>query len=116
MRHYITPIAAGLVTGLCLAATIVAAQAKAPEIVISQKNKKFLPGSVTAKVGDVLTFVNDEKRKRHNIYSKSKNFKYLKIKKQKPGDRGSVTLKNAGTAVIRCALHPKMKLTVVVTK
>ena len=116
MKNIVTPIAAGLLTGFCLAATIVAAQAKATDIVISQKGKKFVPGTVQAKVGDTLTFVNEEKRKRHNVYSKTAGFKYLKIRKQKPGDRDSVTLKNAGTATIRCALHPKMKLTVVVTE
>ncbi|MBT4486190.1 MAG: methylamine utilization protein [Rhodospirillaceae bacterium] len=116
MKKIFTPIAAGLLTGLFLSATIVAAQGKVSEIVISQKGKKFVPGRVEAKVGDVLTFVNEEKRKRHNVYSKTAGFKYLKIRKQKPGDRDSVTLKNAGTATIRCALHPKMKLTVVVTE
>ena len=114
MRHFIAPIAGGLLTSLFLAATLVPAQAA--EFIISQKDKKFLPTTVEAKVGDVLTFVNDEKRKRHNIYTRSSEFSYLKIKKQKPGDRESVTLTNAGTVVVLCALHPKMKLTIVVSK
>ncbi len=67
MRKYVAPIAGGLLTGLCLAGFIAVAQAKAGEIVISQKGKKFVPGTVEAKVGDVLTYVNDEKRKRHNV-------------------------------------------------
>lgn len=116
MKKLIAPITAGLITGFCLAATIVAAQAKATEIIISQKGKKFVPGAVQVKVGDTLTFVNEEKRKRHNVYTRSADFSYLKIRKQKPGDRDSVTLKNAGTAIIKCALHPKMKLTVIVTE
>ena len=116
MKKLIAPITAGLITGFCLAATIVAAQAKATEIIISQKGKKFVPGTVQVKVGDPLTFVNEEKRKRHNVYTRSADFSYLKIRKQKPGDRDSVTLKNAGTAIIKCALHPKMKLTVIVTE
>jgi len=116
MKKLIAPITAGLITGFCLAATIVAAQAKATEIIISQKGKKFVPGTVQVKVGDTLTFVNEEKRKRHNVYTRSADFSYLKIRKQKPGDRDSVTLKNAGTAIIKCALHPKMKLTVIVTE
>ncbi len=116
MKTYITPIATGLLTGLCLAGMIVAAQARATEIIISQEGKKFVPGAIEAKVGDTLTFVNNEKRKRHNVYTKTAGFKYLKIRKQKPGDRDSVTLKNAGTALVRCALHPKMKLKIVVTE
>ena len=116
MTNNITTVATGFLTGQALAAMIVTAQAAGKEIVISQKGKKFVPRTVQAKVGDILTFVNNEKRKRHNVYTRSEGFKYLKIKKQKPGDRDSVTLKTAGTAVIKCALHPKMKLTVVVTK
>ena len=65
--------------------------------------------------GDILTFVNGENRKRHNVFSRSSKFSYLSIKKQKPGDRESVTLKNTGTAVVLCGLHPKMKLTIVGT-
>ena len=114
MRQFITSIAGGLLTGLFLAATLVPAQAA--EIVISQKDKKFIPATVEARVGDVLTFVNDESRKRHNIFTRSSEFSYLKIKKQKPGDRESVTLTNSGTAEVLCALHPKMKLTIVVTE
>jgi plastocyanin len=111
MRHFFAPIAGSLLTGLLLAAPLQAA-----EIIISQKDKKFVPNMVEAKVGDVLTFVNDEERKRHNIYTRAPEFDYLKIKKQKPGDRESVTLKNAGTVEVLCALHPKMKLTIVITE
>ena len=116
MKILKAPTAAVALIALCLAGTLTATQAVAAEIVIVQKGKKFVPGKVNAKVGDTLTFVNEERRKRHNVYSKSAGFKYLKVKKQKPGDRDSVTIKNAGTAVILCALHPKMKLTVVITK
>jgi len=107
-------MAGGFLTSLLLAATLASPQAA--EIILSQKDKKFIPAKVEAKVGDSLTFVNDEKRKRHNIFTRSSEFSYLKIKKQKPGDRESVTLKNAGTVVVLCALHPKMKLTIVVTE
>jgi plastocyanin len=118
MRHFDikTLVPAITLVALCMTGTLFTTEAVAADIVISQKGKKFVPIKVNAKVGDTLTFVNEEKRKRHNVYSKSAGFKYLKIKKQKPGDRDSVTIKNAGTAVILCALHPKMKLTVVITK
>ena len=116
MTQYLKIITAGFLTGLAVAAMLVTAQAATNEIIISQEGKKFVPGQVQAKVGDTLTFINNEKRKRHNIYTRSDGFRYLKIKKQKPGDKDSVTIKNSGTAVIRCALHPKMKLTVVVTE
>lgn len=114
MRPLFSPIAAAALMAAILAGTIDPTNAKAVEFVIIQKDKKFVPNEIVAKVGDTLTFVNDEKRKRHNVFSSSPGFDYLDIKKQKPGDQDSVTLKNAGTAVIRCALHPKMMLTIVI--
>ena len=87
----------------------------AAEYVISQKDREFVPGELRIKVGDTLTFVNAEKRRRHNVYSKSSDFNYVKIRKQKPGDRDSVVIKSAGTLELRCALHPKMMLTVYVS-
>ena len=114
MRDPFSTIAAAALLLASLAGPLVPANARAVEIVISQKDKRFVPNRIEAKVGDTLTFVNDEKRKRHNVYTSTAGFEYLDIKKQKPGDRDSVTLKNAGTIVIQCALHPKMKLTVLV--
>lgn len=116
MRNSMIRIAIVALMALWLTGTLGATGAMAAEIVISQKGKKFVPGNIQAKVGDTLTFVNEEKRKRHNVYSKTPGFEYLKIKKQKPGGRDSVAIKNAGTAVILCALHPKMKLTVVISE
>ena len=88
----------------------------AAEQVITQKDKKFIPGELRIKVGDTLTFVNAEKRRRHNVYSKNDDFAYVKIRKQKPGDEDSVVIKSAGTIELRCALHPKMMMVVYVSE
>ncbi len=114
MRYLYSPFAAAALVVAYLAGALVPANAKAVEIIVIQKDKKFVPNEIEARVGDTLTFVNDEKRKRHNVFSSSPGFEYLDIRKQKPGDRDSVTLKNAGTAIIQCALHPKMKVTIVI--
>ncbi len=87
----------------------------AAEYMVSQKDRKFIPGELRIKVGDTLTFVNAEKRRRHNVYSKSSDFDYVNIRKQKPGDKDSVVIKNAGTLELRCALHPKMAMMVYVS-
>ena len=90
--------------------------ALAEEFTIVQKGKKFIPSQLDIKVGDTLVFINEEKKKRHNVYTKSPDYKYVKVRKQKPGDKDSVVIANAGTLEILCALHPKMKLTVNVTE
>ncbi len=90
--------------------------ALATEFTIVQKDKKFMPSQLDIKVGDTLVFVNEETKRRHNIYTKSPDFKYVKVRKQKPGDKDSVAITSAGIIKILCALHPKMKLTVNVTE
>ncbi len=80
------------------------------EHIITQKGKKFSPGEISIKVGDTVTFVNDDKT-RHNVFSRTSGHKF-KIKKQKPGARDSITFDSAGLVDVRCAIHPKMKLTI----
>lgn len=91
--------------------------AQAKEWIVEQVDKKFAPLKLDIKVGDTLTFINAEKKKRrHNIYTKSDGFKYVKVRKQLPGDKDSVVIKNAGTIKVLCALHPRMKMTVNVSE
>ncbi len=90
-----------------------ASQAVAGSTVVNQINKKFDPKSVNIKVGDSLVFKNIEKKKRrHNVYSKTKGFEYVKIKTQNRGQSNEIKITNAGTFEVRCAFHPKMKMTV----
>ena len=96
--------------------SILALPAWGAETVITQKNKKFLPNEVTIKVGDTLTFVNAEKRHRHNVYTQNEKFRYVKAKIQKPGQQNSIVVNDAGSFKIECALHPRMSLMVTVTQ
>jgi len=89
---------------------------QAAEIMVNQKGKKFVPKKVTAKVGDVMVFSNIEKKKiRHNVYSKTPGFEYIKVKIQKPGQSNKIKLTKAGTFEVRCSFHPRMKMKVTVT-
>jgi len=102
-----------LVISLAILLTPLAAIAGA-EYTVSQKGKKFRPAEIGINVGDSITFVNDDKT-RHNVYSKSAGLEF-KIKKQKPGDRNTITFGRAGRAEVRCAIHPKMKLVITVSE
>jgi plastocyanin len=91
--------------------------ASAGSVNVDQINKKFKPGKVSIKVGDTLVFRNVEKKKRrHNVYSKTPGFEYVKIKVQNRGQSNEIKITNAGTFEVRCAFHPKMKMTVNATK
>jgi|GEM_PF-3130367 len=89
----------------------------AKEWTVIQVDKEFQPATLNVKVGDTITFVNAETRKRrHTVYTDSAGFQYIRIRKQLPGDKTSIVIRNTGSAAIRCALHPGMKLTLLVTQ
>jgi plastocyanin len=83
--------------------------AGAAEIVVTQKAKKFDVKKVSLKAGDSIKFVNSDSIT-HNIYS-SKGLKF-DLGAQKPGASSSKVFDKAGKFKVRCAIHPKMKVTV----
>jgi plastocyanin len=91
-----------------LAATTVWLQA-APHLV-TQKGKVFAPGTISVKVGDVLSFKNDDDVT-HNAFSTSKGNEF-NAKAQTPGSTAEVVFKAKGTVAVKCAFHPGMSLTV----
>jgi plastocyanin len=86
---------------LSLAAWLCGA-AGAEEVVVSQRDKTFTPGELKVKAGDTIT---------HNIFSRSENAQF-NLKMQPPGQDLRQRFDKPGTAVVRCAIHPKMKLVV----
>jgi plastocyanin len=91
-------------------ASSLAGAASAGDVEVTQKDKTFLPGEVTMKVGDTLLFHNDDEVI-HNMFSRSEGFEF-NLKLQKPGEDMRQSFQKPGTAVVRCAIHPKMKLVV----
>jgi len=98
-----------LVAGV-LTVVFASVSAQAVEHSIVQKDKTFSQAELTAKVGDKVTFDNQDAIT-HNIYSKDAGNEF-EFAKQDPGKKESITLKSAGKMTIHCALHPKMKLVV----
>ena len=86
------------------------AGAVAAEYTVTQKGKKFSPNLLNIVVGDSVKFVNDDKH-RHNIYSRTEGHNFS-IRKQQQGESNSRTFTEAGTIRVRCAIHPKMRLTI----
>jgi plastocyanin len=98
----------------CALIGAVAAGASAGETVVVQKNKAFIPAAVTIKPGDKLIFRNEDAVD-HNAFSDTKELKF-NLKSQAPGASDSVTFENEGTAEVRCAFHPAMKLRITVAR
>ncbi len=98
------------------ASLLAAAIAMAPGIVyaaeytISQKGKKFSVTTLSAQVGDTVVFVNDDKFA-HNIYSETPGFEF-NYRKQMPGEEDILVLDKAIVFEVRCAIHPRMNMTI----
>jgi plastocyanin len=96
-----------------LALIIVTALASAGEIEVLQKEKAFSVRQLKIKVGDSISFTNGDVYK-HNVFSLS-DAKSFDLGSYPQGQARNVTFDKAGTVEVECAIHPQMKLTVVVT-
>ena len=89
--------------------------------VLAQKGKNFIlrspggeetlaPKSMTVKVGEPIYLTNEEEKYVHNVYDNTDNSWVLK--KQKPSEVAVITFSEPREHKLRCAIHPKMKITV----
>ena len=97
---------------LCAGLALTAAAAAAEDEVVVQKDKSFSQQKVVLRVGDRLVFSNRDSVT-HNLFSRSPGFEF-EVKVQLPGQDTPVTFDHPGEAEVRCAIHPEMKLRVVV--
>lgn len=98
------------ISGLMMLA--VATSAVAKDHLISQKGKAFSAEELTISVGDKVVFKNEDDTS-HNVFSSGEGMKFnLGIQKQ--GAESSHSFDKPGTVEVRCAIHPKMKLKIVV--
>lgn len=100
---------AALLMALCMSAPT-----RAAEYEIGQKGKKFNQKELTVKVGDTVSFKNDDPFF-HNIFSLS-DTKTFDLGSFPQGQSKKVTFEKAGTVEVECAIHPEMKVTIEVKK
>lgn len=100
------PIVALLVT--------LAAPTQAKDVEVTQKNKQFSIKSLKIKVGDSVSFKNEDPFV-HNIFSLS-DTKSFDLGSYPQGQSKTVTFDKPGTVEVECAIHPDMKLTITVEK
>lgn len=94
---------------VCLSATAATA---AGSMTISQKDNTFSEKKVTIAAGESITFSNEDEVT-HNIHSQTEGSEF-DSGSMKPGENFTQTFANAGKVKVRCAIHPKMKMTVMV--
>ncbi len=86
----------------------------AADIEVTQKDKKFNQKSVKLKVGDSISFKNEDPFS-HNVFSLS-DTKTFDLGSYPQGQSKKVTFDKPGTAEVECAIHPDMLLKVEVQK
>ena len=91
-----------------------AAFVQAGEFVVSQKSKAFSVTTLKVKVGDSVSFRNDDPFF-HNIFSLS-DVQIFDLGSFPQGQAKKVTFLKAGKVEVECAIHPGMKLIIDVTK
>ena len=70
------------------------------------------PDAFTVKAGEYFFITNEEEKVVHNVYDQSDHSWVLK--KQEPAGYAAIAFGNPGEHKLRCAIHPKMKVTVTV--
>jgi plastocyanin len=80
--------------------------------IVGQKGKQFSTSNIKLRRGESIRFVNDDSVT-HNVFSKSEAAPF-NLKLQPPGAEQDVRFERPGTAVVRCAIHPMMRLEVTV--
>ena len=100
------------IAGMALCA--LAATAWAATVTVEQRGRSFGVAELTVKVGDTVTFVNNDIYG-HNVYSDTKDAEF-DIGLQEPGETLDVTFDGAVIAKVRCRIHPRMRLQITVTE
>ena len=98
----------------CTATLAFATAAGAAEHVIGQKYKNFTVSTVEAKVGDEVLFSNDD-AVFHNIFSLTPGQSF-DLGAYAPGVSKKVKLEKPGRIEVECAIHPRMKMVIEVSK
>ena len=86
----------------------------AEERQISQKDRAFSQTEITIQPGDSIVFKNLDDVT-HNVFSITPGMEF-DLRRQAPGSSSRVPFNRAGVAEVRCSIHPKMKLVVIVRK
>jgi plastocyanin len=81
---------------------------------ITQQDRHFSQTEITVKVGDTVSFKNDDEVT-HNVFSTTPGMEF-DLHRQAPGASSTIPFSKVGDAEVDCSIHPRMKLMVHVTK
>ena len=76
---------------------------------ISQKGKMFDPVELSREVGGMVRINNDDGIP-HNVQVMNPDGENKNLGLQMPGDHTDIALEKLGDYMVRCGIHPKMKM------
>lgn len=106
MRIIVAVVALGVCGPTALALTA--------DYTVHQKGRTFSSDITTVRKGQIIVFLNDDTVP-HNIFSTSTGNEF-NLGSQRPGLSTDVTFSTAGEVEIVCAIHPRMRMTIVVAE
>jgi len=86
----------------------------AKEYEVGQKNRAFTVKELTIKVGDTVSFPNQDPFY-HNVFSLSETSTF-DLGSYKQGNTKTIVFTDEGTIEVECAIHPKMQMKIHVKK
>lgn len=93
------------ISGVVLATGVIAA-----DYAVVQDNKSFSQSTLNIKVGDTVSFPNQDST-HHNVFSLSESATF-DLGSYGNGESKSYTFEEAGEVEVECAIHPGMRMTV----
>jgi plastocyanin len=101
-----------LTHSLWLSLVLATSTALAADVVVSQRNRQFSPNHLVVAAGTSLHVMNDD-RVTHHIYVDSPGLPY-DSGEQPVGKTVELQFDKSGRFLVRCAIHPTMRLDVTV--
>ena len=97
------------IVAAALGGLLIAGGAWAVQESISQKGKMFTPDELSREVGGLVRINNDDSIP-HNIQVTNPDGENKNFGLQMPGNHADVAIEKPGDYMVRCGIHPKMKL------
>ena len=92
---------------------LITTTAQAADMTVSEEHLDFIPGNIAVSKGDAIIFANNDDVV-HNLQVTDSEGTSEDKGLQKPGEDTKVAFDESGEYYVRCAIHPKMKITVTV--
>jgi len=102
-----------IITASFAVMALLASTAQAATLNVDQNNLKFSPNTLTVKAGDTVSYLNNDDVT-HNINVIDAEGDPDDKGLQKPKQTITAKFDKPGEYQVRCAIHPKMKMTVTV--